>query len=83
MQEANMINVYSAVDNALIGSITESQLQFLIDNMEEESMEDQDYAITSMTLAYFEELGADPALVNLLRQALGNLDELVIRWERS
>ena len=57
-----MINVSNAKDELLIGTITETQLQFLIDNMEEESLEDQDYAITPMTLAYFEELGADPAI---------------------
>jgi hypothetical protein len=77
-----MIKVYKTSDNALIGTITESQLQFMTDNMEEESLEDQDYAITPMTLAYFEELSADPALLDMLRQALGNQEELVIRWER-
>jgi hypothetical protein len=82
IQEVNLINIYSTPDKALIGTLTESQLQFLIDNMEEESLEDRDYAITPMTLAYFEELGADPALLDMLRQALGNKNELVIRWER-
>ncbi|OGO39213.1 MAG: galactosyldiacylglycerol synthase, partial [Chloroflexi bacterium RBG_16_57_11] len=56
-----MIKVYNTKENELIGTLSESQLQFLIDNMEEESMEDQDYAITPMTLAYFQELGVDPA----------------------
>jgi processive 1,2-diacylglycerol beta-glucosyltransferase len=77
-----MIEVYSANDNSLIGTLTESQLQFMMDNMEEESLEDQDYAITPMTLAYFEELGADPALLEMLRRALGSQEELMIRWER-
>jgi hypothetical protein len=77
-----MINVSNAKDGNLIGTLTEAQLQFLIDNMEEESLEDQDYAITNMTLAYFEELGADPAMLGMLRQALGSQEELVIRWER-
>ena len=78
-----MIKVYDNKNDALIGTLTDSQLQFLVDNMEEESQEDQDYAITAMTLAYFEELGADKALLDMLRQGLGNQDELVIRWERS
>ena len=78
-----MIKLYNNQDNSLIGTLTESQLQFLIDNMEEESLEDRDYAITAMTLAYFEELGGDPSLLEMLRQALGNQNELVIRWERS
>ena len=78
-----MIKVYNTADDKLIGEITDAQFQFLVDNLEEESLEDRDYAITSMTLAYFEELGADPALVRLLRQALGDQDELVIRWDRT
>lgn len=77
-----MIKVYDNRTAALIGEITEAQLDFLMDNMEEESLEDQDYAITAMTLAYFEELGADPALLGMLRQALGERDELMVRWER-
>jgi processive 1,2-diacylglycerol beta-glucosyltransferase len=78
-----MLKAYDVNSNTLIGTLTESQFQFLVDNLEEESLEDQDYAITAMTLAYFEELGADPALLSMLRQALGDRDELVIRWERS
>jgi hypothetical protein len=77
-----MIEIFDNRNNALIGEITPAQLDFLVSNMEEETLEDQDYAITEMTLAYFEELGADPALVSMLRQALGGQDELVIRWER-
>lgn len=77
-----MIEVFDNRNDALIGEITEAQLEFLMNNMEEESLEDQDYAITAMTLAYFEELGADTALVGMLRQALGDQYELVIRWER-
>lgn len=77
-----MIEVFDNRTQALIGEISEAQLEFLMNNLEEESLEDQDYAITAMTLAYFEELGADPALLNLLRRALGERDELVIRWEQ-
>lgn len=77
-----MIKVYDNRKDVLIGEITQAQLDFLMSNMEEESLEDQDYAITAMTLAYFEELGIDPALLDLLRKALGDQDELVIRWER-
>lgn len=78
-----MLKAYDNKSNTLIGTLTEGQFQFLVDNLEEESLEDQDYAITAMTLAYFEELAADPALLNMLRQALGDRDELVIRWERA
>jgi hypothetical protein len=78
-----MINLYNKSTGALLGSLTEDQLQFLIDQLEEESVEDTDYAITSMTLAYFEEQGVDPGLLKILRQALANQDEVIVQWSRS
>lgn len=66
-----------------IGAINEKQLQFLIDQLEEESMEDQDYAITRMTLDYFAEVGGDPELISLLRGALSEQEEITILWLRS
>jgi hypothetical protein len=74
--------LYDNVSGALLGEITQDQLQFLVDQLEEESLEDKDYAITAMTLAYFQELGADPDLLKMLSQALGDKDEVVIRWAR-
>ncbi len=76
-----MINLFNADTRAPLGSITEAQLAFMQDQFEEESLDDQDYAISEMTLAYFEEIGADPALVALLRNALGAQDEITIAWE--
>ena len=78
-----MIHLLNKKTRAIIAEITEKQLQFLEDQLEEESMEDQDYAITNMTLDYFVELNADPLLVDLLRTALGDQDELIILWRRN
>jgi hypothetical protein len=78
-----MINLYNKTTGAMLGSLTEAQLQFLKDQLEEESVEDTDYAITAMTLAYFEEQGVDPGLQTILRQALGAQDEVMIQWSRS
>lgn len=76
-----MIDLFNNKNGELIGEITQEQLQFLIDAMEEESLEDHDYSITEMELMSFEGDGADPALIALLRAALGDQKELVIRWE--
>ncbi len=76
-----MTQIFNETSGTLIGEINEKQLQFLIDQLEEESLEDRDYAITSMTLDYFEELGADAALLSMLRGALGNQDEITILWK--
>ncbi len=66
-----------------IGDISEAQLQFLLDQLEEEYEEDQDYAVSGMLLDYFEGEGkADPALVSLLRSALGDKEEINIAWQK-
>jgi hypothetical protein len=78
-----MINLYDNNTNAFIGSISEHDLQYLIDNMEEEFPEDTDYSITPMELAFFEQNNAPAELIGTLRQALGEREEVIIRWTRS
>jgi hypothetical protein len=78
-----MIQLYDKDTGAALGAISEEQLQFLADQLEEESPQDQDYYINEPTLDAFEEAGADPALLALLRKALGEREEMEIRWARS
>ena len=66
-----------------IGPITEDQLQFLVDQLEEESSTDTDYYLNSATLDMFANNGIDPQLLALLRGALGNREEMEIQWERK
>ena len=75
-----MINLNEKETNRPLGQITEAQLQYLIDHLEEEGTEDQDYAVTPLLLEYFEGLGADPALISLLKDALGDREEIEIVW---
>jgi len=75
-----MIQLFNKRSGEPIGPLNETQLQFLVDQLEEESLEDTDYAITSMTLDYFNEIGSDAELVKMLRTALGTKDEIVIVW---
>jgi len=75
-----MINLNEKETNKPLGQISEAQLQYLIDNLEEEWLEDQDYAITPLLLEYFEGLGADASLVSLLRNALAGREEIEIVW---
>jgi len=77
-----MINLTEKDTNKPLGQITEEQLQFLIDNLEEEWLEDHDYAITPLLLEYFESLGGDAALISLLRDALAGREEIEIVWSR-
>ena len=76
-----MITLYNHDTAEVIGTISPEQLQFLKDQLEEESLEDRDYAIEGMTLAYFQEQGIDPQLLEMLRRALGDREQILIRWE--
>jgi processive 1,2-diacylglycerol beta-glucosyltransferase len=77
-----MIQLHDKETGKFIGTISEAQLQFLIEQLEEESPRDQDYYINRDMLDNFEQAGADPELVRLLRAALGDRQEMEIRWSR-
>ena len=78
-----MINIYDKENGAWLGTIDEEQLQFLIDQLEEESSEDQDYYINESTLDILQEAGADPSLITMLRAALKGRTEMDIRWSND
>ena len=78
-----MVYLYNQATDELLGEISEDELQFLIDQMEEESTKDKDYSITRMEIAYFSQNGATPHLINLLTRALGEQQEVIILWSRS
>jgi hypothetical protein len=82
MSEGSMIELHDKDSGAAIGAISDEQLQYLVDQLEEESSTDQDYYINQTTLDLFEQRGADPALVRLLRAALKGRTEMEVRWSR-
>lgn len=78
-----MIELRDKETGAALGTITEQHLQFLVDQLEEETAGDVDYYLNATTIDLFEENGADPALVALLRKALGSREEMEIQWSRG
>ena len=78
-----MIRLHDKDTGALVGTISEDNLQFMIDELEEESRHDHDYYINEVTVDAFEEAGADKALVDLLRRALAGRTEMELRWSRG
>lgn len=64
-----------------IGIITEDQVQFLIDNLEEEGLEDQDYYIDSDVLSFLAENGCDEELLTMLTEALEGRININVRYE--
>jgi hypothetical protein len=53
-----------------VGTITEKQLDFLMENLEEEFEEDQEYFLVADTIDFLKEQGADRDLIALLERAL-------------
>jgi processive 1,2-diacylglycerol beta-glucosyltransferase len=78
-----MIKLYEKDTRVFLGTITEAQLQFLIDQLEEESTEDTDYYISRATLDLFEDTGADDNLLAVLRRALDSREDMEIQWSRE
>ena len=76
-----MIHLYNSETDEYIGVITEKQFEFIQADLEEESIEDQDYYINQVTVDWMESQGADHELVALLRDALGESEEMDVRWE--
>ena len=64
-----------------IGVVTEDQVQFLIDNLEEEGFEDQDYYIDPESLSFLAENGCDEELFIMLTEALEDRVNIDIRYE--
>jgi len=77
-----MIDLYNATANQLLGSITESDLKVLVDALEEEGIQDQDYYIDTATIDVIADGKATEHLVGLLRKAVGAGDGVDIRWQR-
>ena len=78
-----MIRIYNYDNSEPIGEINEEQLGFLIEQLEEESEEDEGYYIDLSTIEYLEESGADEELVALLRRAIGDEEGIQIRIEEE
>jgi hypothetical protein len=78
-----MVELRDAERGKQLGTITEQQFKFLVDELEEESMRDNDYYITADTIEMLKTDGADADLVGLLRRALGNRQGVDIRWSRA
>jgi processive 1,2-diacylglycerol beta-glucosyltransferase len=77
-----MIELHDAERGTRLGTISDEQLQFLVDALEEESPTDKDYYISADTVDMLEADGADRELLSILRSALGGREGMDIRWSR-
>lgn len=63
-----------------IGTISDEDMQFLADQLEEESSQDTDYYLDPETVDFLARRGGNPALVDLLRRAVAGSEGIDITW---
>ena len=78
-----MITLKNKETGEYIGTISEEDLQYLINELEEEHRDDTDYWLNKDQLEILAAKGADPSLIALIESALGENNDVEIIWERS
>ena len=68
-------------DQQPLGVISDEEMQFLRNNLEEESLTDDDYTISRLTLEYLRGNGLNSHLAQILETALGGQDDVEIRYQ--
>ena len=74
-----MIRLRDKETGADLGSISEDELAFLRDQLEEESSEDTDYYINRAELDILKENGP-PGLMRMLEEAIGDREGIEVEW---
>ena len=76
-----MIKLFDNESEKEVGQITDPQLEFLIEELADESLDEYTYNVNPSVISYLEGNGADPQLVSLLRGALGSRTSMELRYE--
>ena len=79
-----MVKVFNKATNELLGRISEDELKYLQDQLEEEGINDRDYYLRRETIEEFAaSADATEHLVTVLKTGLRNDEAVEIRWERD
>ena len=79
-----MVKVFKKDTNELLGRISEEELAFLKDQLEEEGLDDHDSYLRRETIEEFAaSADATEHLVTVLKTGLRNDEAVEIRWERD
>ena len=76
-----MIMLYDGDSDEELGSITDAQLDFLQEQLIEETLDSTSYNLTPQAISSLEMNGADPDLVAMLKKALGPRTSMELRFE--
>lgn len=77
------IRIYDHASNECYGEVTEEQLKFLSEKHAERFEAGSVYYLDQRTLEMFESSNADAGLLEFLRRALGQKDDVDLTWVRS
>lgn len=75
--------LYIKDSEKLIGTLSEEQLDELIELLEEEGAEDHDYYIDKDVLAFMEEEGAEEELLAMLRPHVSDDEGIEVEWREA
>jgi len=76
-----MIRLFDNDNDQEIGQITEAQLDFLQEQLIEETLDSTTFALAPATVDSLAMNGGDPEVVNLLRKAIGSRASMELRIE--
>jgi hypothetical protein len=76
-----MIRLFDNDNDAPIGEITEAQLDFLQEQLIEETLDSTTFALAPATVDSLAMNGGDPEVVAVLRKALGARNSMELRVE--
>ena len=78
-----MFKLYNKATNAYLGEISDEDLRFLKENLEEESLPDEDYYINKDTLYFLKEKGLGESAARMIETAMAQADDIEIRYEKG
>lgn len=76
-----MIKLFDNDSDAELGVISDEQVEALVEELAEESLDEYTYSINAAAIGALEAHGGDPALISLLRRALGTRTSMELRYE--
>ncbi len=65
-----------------LGTVSDADIEVLVDQLEEEHQTDEDYFVDSATIDLLEEAGASDDFVSLLRAAVGATEGIEVRYKK-
>jgi hypothetical protein len=76
-----MVRLFDNDNEAEIGPITEDQLNFLQEELVEETIDAYTFSLSPASIEGLKMNGGDPDLVTMLRTAIGTRSSMEIRYE--